>query len=280
MSISVPDASTGGGAPATPAKPTVSEFEKVVTKAWQSRRPVMLLFPGNEPFDQAKCDAAWKAIPESYAPEHLVLTPGSAEGSIGGQPVNWEDFFDIGGHYPSAVMILPESGEGAESPKVADMTYRVIARQQGDITPENAATLARRWMFEDFDAVMMRAWVLGKPLLMVFPHPENERMLLESPELAELEERVAVFVNTKRSVSSIRRKTAAQMEKDFATEGVERSEIALYKLSTKSADPGFVRLDQIQLNSVNRAFAKTGSDKILSWITSRVAKPEPKKAGK
>ena len=282
MSVTVPDIPGGVGTPAPPTippKPTISGFEKVVFQAWQAQKPVMLIFPGPGPFPADQLTQAWQGIPAAFAPVPLVLPPASPEGNIAGQPVNWEEFFGIGGQYPSAVLIYPETTETGPAPKVADMTYRVIARQQGDITPQSAATHAQRWWFEDLDAVLMRAWVQGKPLLMVFPHPDKERALLQSQELAELEERVAVFVNTKDSVSSLRKKTAAQIDKEYATEGVERPEIALYRLATKSPDPASVRLDQIQVNPVNRAFAKAAPDKILSWITSRVAKPEPKKPG-
>jgi hypothetical protein len=234
----------------------------------------MLIFPGGEPFDKAKCEEKWRAIPGALAPELLVLAPGSADGSIGGRPVDWEAFFDVGGRYPHALMILPEIEDASPSPKAADMAYRVIARRHGALTPDSAPVLARLWMSEDFDAVVMRAWVLRRPLLLVFPHPEHERDLLESPALAKLEERAAVFVNTKDAVSGIRRKTAAVVEKEFATEAVERAEIVLLKLESKNKSASSVRLDQIQLTPVNRAFAKKSPDKILEWAASRVtAKP-------
>ena len=199
-------------------------------RAWQTHRPLVLIFPGHEPFDKAKCADAWKTIPGVLAPEFLVLTPGSADGSIAGKPVDWEAFFDVNGQYPTAVMVLPENGDAKDSPKVADMAYRVIARRQGALTPDSAAVLARLWMSEDFDAVVMRAWVLRRPMVLVFPHPEHERALLDSAVLAKLEERAAVFVNTKDAVSGIRRMTAAQVEKDFATQSVERAEVVLVKL--------------------------------------------------
>jgi hypothetical protein len=110
--------------------------------------------------------------------------------------------------------------------------------------------------------------------LLVFPHPEHERDLLNSAVLAKLEERAAVFVNTKDGASGIRGLTAAQVEKDFATQAVERAEVVLVKLSSKVKDASSVRLDQIQLAPVNRAFAKKSPEKILEWVTSRVpAKP-------
>ena len=31
--------------------------------------------------------------------------------SIDGKPVDWEAFFNVGGQYPSAVLIMPESEE-------------------------------------------------------------------------------------------------------------------------------------------------------------------------
>lgn len=256
------------------AEPSRSPFEIVVMKAWQSHRPLVLIFPGRESFDKAKCAEAWKTMPGALAPEFLVLTPGSTDGSIAGKPVDWEAFFDINGRYPTALMILPESGDASDSPKVADMAYRVIARREGALSPDSAAVLARLWMSEDFDAVIMRAWVLHRPLVLVFPHPEQERDLLNSAVLANLEERAAVFVNTKDAVSGIRGLTAAQVEKDFATQAVERAEVVLVKLNSKSKDVSSVRLDQIQLTSVNRAFAKKSPEKILEWVTSRVpAKP-------
>jgi hypothetical protein len=125
-------------------------------------------------------------------------------------------------------------------------------------------------MSEDFDAVVMRAWVLRRPLLLVFPDPEHERDLLESASLAKLEERAAVYVNTKDAVSGIRRRTAPDIEKEFATKGVERAEVVLVKLETKSKGASSVRLDQIQLTSVNRAFAKKTPEKIFDWAASRV----------
>lgn len=274
--------STGTTAPVPPAPSAPaprSAFEKAALSAWTSRKPMVLLFPGNEPFDKAKLTEAWRVVPEVLAPELLVLTPGSTDGSIGGKPVNWEEFFDVSGRYPHAVMILPEHAEGETAPKVADMSYRVIARQHGDFSPETVPLLARKWMFEDYDAVMMRAWVLGRPMLLVFPPPDDERGLL-GPALAKLEERVAVFVNTKGSVSGIRRKTSEQLDKEFASEGVERAELVLLKLTTKLPDPTSVRLDQIQLNPVNRALAKKTPEKILEWVTSRVpAKPARAQAG-
>jgi hypothetical protein len=260
--------------PVKPAEPSQSPFEIVVMRAWQTHRPLVLIFPGNGTFDKAKCADAWKTMPGALAPEFLVLTPGSPDGSIAGKPVDWEAFFDINGQYPTALMILPESGDTSASPKVADMAYRVIARRQGALSPDSAAVLARLWMSEDFDAVIMRAWVLHRPLVLVFPHPEHERDLLNSAVLAKLEGRAAVFVNTKDGVSGIRGRTAAQVEKDFATQAVERAEVVLVKLSSKVKDASSVRLDQIQLAPVNRAFAKKSPEKILDWVTSRVpAKP-------
>jgi hypothetical protein len=260
--------------PAKPVEPSRSPFETVVMRAWQTHRPLVLIFPGHEPFDKAKCADAWKTMPGALAPEFLVLTPGSTDGGIAGKPVDWEAFFDVNGQYPTALMVLPESEGASASPKVADMAYRVIARRQGALTPDSAAVLARVWMSEDLDAVIMRAWVLHRPLVLVFPHPEHERDLLNSTVLAKLEERAAVFVNTKDAVSGIRGMTAAQVEKDFATQAVERAEVVLVKLNSKTKDASSVRLDQIQLTSVNRAFAKKSPEKILDWVTSRVpAKP-------
>lgn len=262
-----------------PVEAPKSPFETVVMSAWKSRKPIMLLFPGSEPFDKTKCAEAWSAIPSALAPEHLVLTPGSSDGSIGGKPVNWEEFFDVGGRYPHAVMILPENPDGGITPGVADMSYRVIARRHGALFAETAAHLARQWMSEDFDAVTMRAWVLHRPMLLVFPHPERERELLDSPVLAKLEERAAVFVNTKAAVSGIRKKTAAQLEKEFATPDVERSELVLVKLETKGKDATAVRLDEVTLSPVNRAFGKKSPDKILDWIQSRVPAKKPESKG-
>jgi hypothetical protein len=260
--------------PSKPTEPARSPFETAVTNAWKDHRPVMLIFPGNESFDKAACAKAWKDIPGALAPEFVVLTPGSADGSIGGRAVDWEAFFDIGGQYPHALMIMPESEGGAANPKVADMSYRVIARRLGPLTPDSAAVLARLWMSEDFDAVVMRAWVLRRPLLLVFPHPEHERDLLESAALAKMEERAAVYVNTKDAVSGIRRKTAPEVEKEFATQSVERAEVVLVKLESKTKGSTSVRLDQIQLTPVNRAFAKKSPEKVLEWASSRVpAKP-------
>ncbi len=239
-------------------------------RAWQTHRPVMLIFPGAEPFDKNACAAAWKSIPGALAPEFVVLPPGSADGSIGGHPVDWESFFDVGGQYPHALMILPEAEDSSASPRVADFSYRVIARRHGTLNPESAAVLARLWMSEDFDAVVMRAWVLRRPLLLVFPDPEHERDLLESRSLAKLEERAAVYVNTKDAVSGIRRRTAPDIEKEFATKAVERAEVVLVKLESKAKGATSVRLDQIQLSSVNRAFAKKTPEKIFDWAASRV----------
>jgi hypothetical protein len=260
--------------PAKPPEPSRSPFETAVANAWKSHRPVMLIFPGNAAFDKSACATAWKGIPGAFAPEHVVLSPGSADGSVGGRMVDWEAFFDIGGQYPHALMVMPESEGPAANPKVADMSYRVIARRLGPLTPDSAAVLARVWMSEDFDAVVMRAWVLRRPLLLVFPHPEHERDLLESPVLAKMEERAAVYVNTKDAVSGIRRKTAPEVEKEFATQSVERAEVVLVKLESKTKGSTSVRLDQIQLTPVNRAFAKKSPEKILEWAASRVpAKP-------
>lgn len=260
----------GAMSPPAPAAPAASAFEKVAMNAWNGRKPIVLIFPGNEPFDKAALAEAWRVVPEVLAPELLVLTPGSADGSIGGKAVNWEEFFDVGGRYPHAVMVLPEHDGGVVAPKVADMSYRVIARQHGDFVPQSVPLLARKWMFEDYDSVMMRAWVLGKPMLLVFPHPDAEADLLNNPALAGLEARVAVFVNLKGSVSGIRRKTSAQLDKEFASEGVERAELVLLKLTTKQEDLSSVRLDQIELKPVNRALAKKTPEKILEWVSSRV----------
>jgi hypothetical protein len=251
-------------------KPPQSAFESAVVSAWQARVPLMLIFPGPEPFDEAKCAAAWRSIPAALAPQHVVLTPGDADGSVGGRPVDWESFFDVGGEYPHAVMVMPEYKGESESPGVADMTYRVIARRHGPLSAGSAELLARLWMSEDFDAAIMRAWVLRRPLLLVFPDPKQERDLLDSPALGKLEERVTVFVNTKDTVSGIRRKTSAQLEKEFATEKVERAELVLMKLETKVKDPSTVRLDQIQVAPVNRSFAKKSVEKIVDWVLPRV----------
>jgi hypothetical protein len=184
--------------------------------------------------------------------------------------MDWEAFFDVGGQYPTALLVLPESAADATAPKASDLTFRVIARRQGPLTAEHAPVLARQWMSEDLDATIMRAWVFRRPVLLVFPHPEHERELLGSPMLARLEERLPVYVNTKDAMSGIRRKTAAQVEKEFATEGVQRAEVVLLRLESKSKDRASVRLDQIQPAPINRAFAKISSDSIFDWISSRV----------
>jgi hypothetical protein len=213
-------------------------------------------------------------MPQAVAPELLVLTPGSPDGSVGGSPVDWEAFFDVKGQYPTAVMVMPEADEKQLAPKVSEMSFRVIARRQGALTPDSAPVLARLWMSEDFDSVVMRSWVLRRPLLLVFPHPEHERDLLESPVLAKIEERLPVVVITKDSISGIRRKVAADLEKEYATDSVERAEIVLLRLESKVKDAASVRLDQIQLTPINRAFAKKSPDKVLDWVASRVP-PKP-----
>jgi hypothetical protein len=251
-------------------KPAQSPFESAVASAWQTQVPVMLIFPGPEPFDEAKCAAAWRSIPGALAPQHVVLTPSDADGSVGGKPMDWEAFFDVGGEYPHAVLVMPEYGGANESPGAADMTYRVIARRHGPLSADSAEVLARLWMSEDYDAAVMRAWVLRRPLLLVFPDPKQERDLLDSPALGKLEERVTVFVNTKDTVSGIRQKTSAQLEKEFATAKVERAELVLMKLETKVKDPSTARLDQIQVAPVNRSFAKKSAEKILDWVLPRV----------
>ncbi len=266
-------------AEAKPPAPPQSPFESAVARAWRGNRPVMLIFPGSVPFEKAKCAQTWRSIPAALAPELVVLTPGSADGSVDGHPTNWEAFFDIDGRYPTALLVLPEHSSQAPAaagpdPKASEMTYRIIARRQGGLTEEAAPVLARLWMSEDFDAVTMRAWVLRRPMVLVFPHPDHTRDLLDSPALAKLEEGAAVFVNSKDAVSGIRRRTAAQIEREFATEGVERAEVVLVKLESKVKDPASARLDQIQLSPVNRAFAKKSADKILEWVSPRLpAKP-------
>lgn len=266
-------ASSSDAAPPSAAKPEetqLSGFERTVLKACQNQKPVLLIFPGNVAFDKVRLAEALGALPLTLTPEHLVLQSADPAGSVGGKPMNWEEFFHVEGAYPHAVMMMPESPDGAPRPKVEDMTYRVIARQHGDVTPDTVVSVVKRWMSEDFDAVTLRAWVTRKPMLLVFPHPENDRQLLNSPELAELEGKVVVYVNTKDAVSGIRGKTAGQLAKDLATEGVERPELVLVKVETSKKKAADIRLDDLTHRPVNRAFAKTSPEKILEWVNSRV----------
>jgi hypothetical protein len=237
----------------------------------------MFIFPGKEPFDKARCAELWKSMPGALAPELLVLTPESADGSIAGRPVDWEAFFDVGGQYPHAVLAMPELAEPSEAPKVADLSFRMIARRHGPLSAESAEILARMWMSEDLDAVIMRAWVLGRPLVLVFPHPEQERDLLDSPLLAKIEERAAVYVNIKDAVSGIRRKTAPQVDKEFAAgDADKRAEVVLFKLESTVKIASSARLDQVQLKQVNRTLAKKSADKIVEWVSTRVSARPPR----
>ena len=63
--------------------------------------------------------------------------------------MDWEAFFDVGGEYPHAVMVMPEYKGASESPGVGDMTYRVIARRHGPLSADSAEVLARLTLLED-----------------------------------------------------------------------------------------------------------------------------------
>ncbi|MFZ4767289.1 MAG: hypothetical protein ACOYMN_20240, partial [Roseimicrobium sp.] len=223
------------------------------------------------PLDARSVTAAFGALPKAMAPEHLVLTPGDPQGSLAGKPVDWEEFFNVTGDELHLLMVLPEHSGGAGEPKAADMTYRVAARRHGNLAPEDMAATVRVWMNEDFDAVTMRAWVLRKPMLVVFPQVELERQLLDSPELAQLETRLAVYVNTKDATSGIRQRSAARLEQDLGTAGVQRPELVLVKVESNKKKGSEVRLDDLVHKPVNRAFAKDTPTKVLEWVLTRVA---------